>query len=270
MRERVVVKWGGGLITKKDEMKTVRTDVLDRLASQLQACLDHGVDVILVHGAGSFGHLKAKAYRLAEGKVENANLPEDMTQEEAVNDVRSDMLELNQHVLDALTKHDVSAVSLPPHQWARGTGKEFQGDLAVFESAPSGIVVVTHGDVVECDSPVNFGILSGDDLVHRLATEVSGVKRLVFAMGGVEGVLSEPPNGQNDAEKLLDILTKEDVFEGLHMADLDVTGGIGLKVARGFQTAEHGIAVHLVSGELDQRVTDACLGRQVRGTTLRS
>ena len=89
MRERVVVKWGGGLITKKHEMKTVRTDVLDDLARQLEACLDEGVDVVLVHGAGSFGHLKAKAYRLAEGKVNDGNLPSEMTQEEAVADVRS-------------------------------------------------------------------------------------------------------------------------------------------------------------------------------------
>ena len=269
MRERVVVKWGGGLITKKDEMKTVRTKVLDQLTEQLVACLEHGVDVILVHGAGSFGHLKAKQYRLADGKVNTADLPEDMSQEAAVIEVRSDMLELNQHVMDALTKHDVSAVSLPPHQWATGTGKGFDGDLALFESAPGGIVVVTHGDVVECAPPMNFGILSGDDLVYRLATEVSGVKRLVFAMGGVEGVLSEPPSGENDASKLIEVLTRDGVFDGEHTADLDVTGGIGLKVSRGFQAAEHGIAVHLVSGEHDRRVTDACLGRTVRGTVLR-
>ena len=269
MRERVVVKWGGGLITKKDELKTVRTKVLDQLTLQLVACLDHGVDVILVHGAGSFGHLKAKEYRLADGKVDNADLPEDMTQEEAVLEVRSDMLELNQHVMDALTKHDVSAVSLPPHHWANGVGKDFEGDLTMFQSAPSGIVVVTHGDVVDCGPPAMFGVLSGDDLVYRLATEVSGVKRLVFAVGGVEGVLSEPPTGKNDASKLIEVLTRESVFEGEHMTELDVTGGIGLKVTRGFQAADHGIAVHLVSGEHDQRVTDACLGRTVRGTVLR-
>ena len=53
--------------------------------------------------------------------------------------------------------------------------------------------MVTHGDVVDCDEPLMFGILSGDDLVYRLATELSGVKRLIFAMGGVEGVLLSPP-----------------------------------------------------------------------------
>ena len=54
MRERVVIKWGGGLITQKDRMKTVRTDVLDHLADQLESCITAGLDVVLVHGAGSF------------------------------------------------------------------------------------------------------------------------------------------------------------------------------------------------------------------------
>jgi isopentenyl phosphate kinase len=185
-------------------------------------------------------------------------------------DVRNDMLELNEHVLAALTKRDVSAVSLPPHQWAKNTGPHFEGDLSLFESAPQGIVVVTHGDVVDCDEPKRFGILSGDDLVYRLATELSDVKRLVFAMGGVEGVLSEPPTGEGDDEKLIEELRESDTYKGEHMSNLDVTGGIGLKVQRGFQTAQHGVEVHLVSGEIGQRVKDACLGNHVRGTTLRS
>ena len=54
MRERVVVKWGGGLITHKDRMKSVRSEVLDDLANQLESCVEAGLDVILVHGAGSF------------------------------------------------------------------------------------------------------------------------------------------------------------------------------------------------------------------------
>ena len=268
MRERVIIKWGGGLITEKDKMKTVRTDILDSLANQLEACVTQGMDVVLVHGAGSFGHLKARKYRLAEGRQTRDSVPPNMTQDEAVEAVRNDMQELNQYVIDALTKYDVSAVSLPPHLWARNTGPSFEGDLTMFEGAPRGIVVVTHGDVVDCDMPEEFGILSGDDLVYRLATELSGVQRLVFAMGGVEGILSEPPNGVNDASKLIETMRIKDGYEGEHMSEIDVTGGIGLKVERGFQTAAHGVAVHLVSGEIEMRVRDACLGHEVRGTTL--
>ena len=177
-------------------------------------------------------------------------------------------MELNQHVLDALTKYDVSAVSLSPHHWARNTGPEFEGDLSMFAAAPQGIVMVTHGDVVDCDGVAEFGILSGDDLVYRLATELPGVKRLVFAMGGVEGVLSSPPTGENDDQRLMPTLSRDDAFEGEHAAHMDVTGGIGLKVARGFAAATHGVEVHLVSGEMEHRVRDACLGEPVRGTVL--
>ena len=196
MRSRVVVKWGGGLITEKGILKTVRTDILNSLAEQLERCLKANLDIILVHGAGSFGHLKAKQYRLAEGRVSDENMEGEMTQDEAIQSVRSDMMELNQHVLDALTQRDISAVSLPPHNWARNTGPNFQGDISIFGQSPAGIVMITHGDVVECDGALEFGILSGDDIVLRFSQELPGVERLVFAMGGVDGVLATPPNEQ--------------------------------------------------------------------------
>ncbi|MBL6742892.1 MAG: isopentenyl phosphate kinase family protein [Candidatus Poseidonia sp.] len=267
MRDRVVLKWGGGLITEKDRLKTVRTDVLDQLAEQLHSCLKEGVDVILVHGAGSYGHLKAKKYQLAEGFLSGVEF-EPLTQHEAVTDVRNDMLELNQHVMESLTRRDISAVALPPHQWARGTGPQFQGDLSFFEQAPKGIVMVTFGDVVDCDGDKEFGILSGDDIVKRLAAEIKGIKRLVFAMGGVEGVLASPPSEDNPTPELLSRLTKDDVFVGEHQSNMDVTGGIGLKVRRGFETLEAGVEVWLVSGEVGIRVQEACMGLPVVGTQL--
>lgn len=267
MRERIVLKWGGGLITEKGLLKTVRPDVLASLAEQLTDVLAEGVDVILVHGAGSFGHLKAKQYRLAEGRVDDAQFDEGYTQLDAVEEVRNDMVELNDHVMKALTTYDISAVSLAPHTWATNTGPTFNGDVSLFGAAPQGIVMVTHGDVVDCTDERGFGILSGDDLVVRLAKEVGGVTRLVFAMGGVDGVLAQPPREDED-QVLLPTLSRNEAFTGEHASDLDVTGGIGLKVDRGFSVLESGIEVMLVSGEHEGRVRDACLGREVRGTRL--
>jgi len=267
MRDRVVIKWGGGLITDKAALKTPRIDVLDLLAEQLERCLDNEMDVVLVHGAGSFGHLKAKQYRLAEGRVNAQEIKGELTQDEAVEEVRQDMLDLNEHVMNALTKRDISAVTLPPHQWARNTGPHFNGDLSFFQDAPPGIVLVTYGDVVECDGDSEFGILSGDDLVVRLAVELPRVKRLVFAMGGVDGVLAEPPQPGRE-QHLLTTLEREQVFRGDHASEIDVTGGIGLKVERGFLVLGHGVEVILVCGEAKQRVADACLGHSVRGTRL--
>ncbi|MED5499114.1 MAG: hypothetical protein VX845_05490, partial [Candidatus Thermoplasmatota archaeon] len=57
----VVVKLGGGLITEKASMTTVHEERLNRLAREIAAAARQGVRVLVVHGAGSFGHLRAKA-----------------------------------------------------------------------------------------------------------------------------------------------------------------------------------------------------------------
>ena len=112
------------------------------------------------------------------------------------------------------------------------------------------------------------GVHIPDDIVKRLAAEIEGVNRLVFAMGGVEGVLASPPQDGEPMPELLSTLSSNDVFVGEHQSDMDVTGGIGLKVKRGFEALDSGIEVWLVSGEHGLRVQEACMGLPVTGTQL--
>ena len=266
MRERVVIKWGGGLITDKTKLCTPNLAVISELAAAVKQCIDSKVDVVLVHGAGSYGHLRAKHWRLNEGRVGASISPDDecSAQDEAVACVRQDMLDLNTHVIASLQNLGIKTSVHPPHQWAIGVGADFSGSLVPFETEP-GTVAVTFGDVVPIEGPQEFGILSGDDLVLRLAAEVPGVKRLVFAIGGVDGLLRVPPD-QATAEDLIAEWSPAVVFEGAHYSDIDVTGGIGLKAARGAEAASHGIEVHMVNGGHADRVYKACMGLPVRGT----
>ena len=266
MRDRVVIKWGGGLITDKTTLCTPALDVIEQLAMAVKHCIDSGIDVILVHGAGSYGHLRAKHWRLNEGQTSDSIASDGVcsTQKEAVTCVREDMLALNQHVCSALNEFGIQTSIHPPHLWASGTGAEFRGDLQRFE-VDAGCVAVTFGDVVNVEGEQGFGILSGDDLVYRLATEVPRVKRLVFAIGGVDGLLRVPPEEATE-EDLIEEWSSNVAFEGTHHSDIDVTGGIGLKAARGAQAAAHGIEVLMVNGGYSGRVYRACMGYKVRGT----
>lgn len=266
MRERVVIKWGGGLITDKTTICTPQLTTIDQLAMAVKKCVDDGVDVILVHGAGSYGHLRARHWRLNEGRVAEGISPDGQctTQQEAVMCVRKDMLELNSHVCSALSALNIPTSVHPPHQWAKGTGANFSGNLDRFAVSP-GCVAVTFGDVVDTDDERLFGILSGDDLVYRLATEVPSVKRLVFAIGGVDGLLRVPPE-QATSDDLIEEWSPSIAFEGTHHSEIDVTGGIGLKAARGAQAAAHGVEVHMVNGGYADRVYNACMGLPVLGT----
>ena len=206
MRERVVIKWGGGLITEKSSLCTPNLAILEQLAETIVVCQKNGIDVILVHGAGSFGHLRAKHWRLNEGLLLDAEFNSDgvcTTQREAVHTVRQEMLELNAHVCHALEQKNITPIVHPPHLWAQNTGPGFTGDLNRFHQHEPGQVHVTFGDIVDVEGNEQFGILSGDDLVVRLAVELPGVQRLVFAIKGVDGILRVPPE-QADDDDLID------------------------------------------------------------------
>lgn len=268
MRERVIIKWGGGLITEKSSLCTPDLQVLNQLAQTVSACLRHDVDVVLVHGAGSFGHLRAKHWKLHEGLLLNEDFQPDeicSSQLEAVAQVRKEMLQLNNHVCEALRKNEITPVIHPPHLWAKNTGTEFVGNLDRFLEQNKGQIHVTFGDVVDVEGSQQFGILSGDDLVARLAIELPQVKRLVFAIKGVDGLLRVSPEHAN-ASDLIEHWSPDIQFEGTHQSEIDVTGGIGLKAARGAYVASHGIEVIMVNGGISERVLGAMLGTPVRGT----
>jgi isopentenyl phosphate kinase len=270
MRDCVVIKWGGSLITDKEKMCTPNMETIDSLSNVMRQCVDDGLDIILVHGAGSFGHLRAKYWRLNEGLLpaELFSEQEDCnSQKQAISMVRNDMLTLNNFISNSLKKYDLEASVKPPHQWAENTGSNFNGDITQIFSDYQDSICVTFGDVVECDGEVSFGILSGDDLVVRLCEEIPNVKRLVFAIGGVDGILKRPPKYAND-EDLIEVWSPDLKFDGLHNTEIDVTGGIGLKAARGAEVAKLGIEVVIVNGSYPQRVFDACTGKDVLGTKI--
>ncbi|HIL65141.1 MAG TPA: hypothetical protein EYG33_03125 [Candidatus Poseidoniales archaeon] len=248
----VIIKWGGGLITQKDKLCTVNQHVLDSLARVAANC---SKKLVIVHGAGSFGHIKAKQYRLSEGDIEGHD------QKDGINIVRKDMLLLNSKVMDSLKNVGLNAKAFPPHLWANGFGPNFSGKLPIYDG-----ITVVFGDVVP-DESQGFGILSGDDLVLRYALETPNVERVVFAIGGVDGLLRVPPS-RAGAEDLIEFWSEDMEFEGEHAYEIDVTGGIGLKATRGAFIANNGIEVLMVNGEKPDRILSAIEGKPVRGTRI--
>ncbi|MDA8623193.1 isopentenyl phosphate kinase [Candidatus Poseidoniales archaeon] len=269
MGRRIVVKFGGALITKKDEQSVAHLQIIRKLCSIIKEITEEGIQVIIVHGAGSFGHLKAKRWRLNEGYLPDFELIDDTcsSQREAVDDVRKDMLTLNAIVLSELKQAGLNALSHPPHEWASNLGPQFDGDLVRFKSDDVRTVNVTFGDVVDVDGESKFGILSGDDLVARLSIELPDVESLVFAMGGVDGLLKVPPHLATD-DDLIEYWSPDVSYEGLHQTDIDVTGGIGLKIQRGHLVAKNGISVHLINGEYPERILNLVRNQPWKGTTI--
>lgn len=259
---RVILKLGGGLITDKSKYKQVRMKQIEAVCTTTRELVDLGHSVIIVHGAGSFGHLEAKKWRLAEGH--DSEISKD--QELAVSRVRSDMDELNNLVIESLINAGVKCDVKPPREWVTGVGVGFQGDLSSFAREPGEPVPVTFGDVVETADDNRFGILSGDHIMVRLGCEMPDVSACVFLLGDVDGLMDRPPNDLGAV--LLPTWHLDDVFSDSHNPDVDVTGGIMLKVHCAALIARHVDDVWLLNGTVPSRILDVLSSADTIGTRI--
>tara|TARA_B100001123_G_C15244303_1_gene1000301 strand:+ start:748 stop:1560 length:813 start_codon:yes stop_codon:yes gene_type:complete len=262
--ERVVIKLGGSLITEKSKLCTPRREVIKEIALAINELRSNGISMILVHGAGSFGHLKAKSWSLDKGTNESISGGFGLTSQiDAVNSVRADMEHLNSIIVDELSNLDIPTMVHPPRDWVTGIGHNFTGDLSRFASYD--FVHITFGDVVDCNDERLFGILSGDDLIYRIGTEMENVSRIIFAMGDVDGLMTEPPESENS--KLIQTWSSKDGINGLHDENVDVTGGIFLKASRAAKAAECGLDVLFIRGTKN-RIISASMGKDCISTRI--
>ena len=153
----------------------------------------------------------------------------------------------------------------PPSEWAIGTGSKFQGDITNFERGVASPVPITFGDVVNTNDQREFGILSGDDLMVRLSRELV-VSHCIFLIGDAEGVLTGPPHLEDS--KLISRLGTEEEFQGPHNSEIDVTGGISLKIDSARRIASDVEEVWILDGRSPERVLELLTTGETRGTKI--
>ena len=262
MVAKVVVKLGGGLITDKSSIKTPRLDIIDSICDEISNLVSSGNSVIIVHGAGSYGHLLAKKWSLSQGLRKDFS----RQQREAVQIVRSDMRELSSLVSKSLRDRGLETITLPPSEWAKNTGASFEGDLSMFDSSPDYVVPITFGDIVNVDGAAEFGILSGDDLMARISIEIPSVTHCVFLLGDADGMMDKPPH--LEGSKLIKLWKSGEFVETEHNTEQDVTGGIELKAERASLISKKVEEVWFINGNCPERLSELLTDGTTIGTKI--
>ena len=163
LKDIIILKFGGSVITdKKSEIPKVKHKVLDRICNILK---DKKRNMIIVHGAGSYGHPIAKRYALAEG------LNGSSEQKKAIKETRKQVYELNQLLCKRLQESGIETKSvIPSHSMKTRGSREIENfPISEFDNAlKEGRIPVTFGDVTE-DLIQGINILSGDVIMMELA-----------------------------------------------------------------------------------------------------
>lgn len=216
-RVHLIVKLGGSCLTEKNRPHTLHPTLFQPCIDTIVRLYNSGHSLILIHGAGSFGHYEAATHKLSSGSCPPIG----------VSDTHIAVRQLNVHVVAALVAKGVPAIGVSPLLVTGKTRAEFVASLL-----DRGHLPVLHGDAVYLGDG-RTAVLSGDALVSSLAIRFGFVKRVVF-LCDVEGVLEKPPGQGGAVVKKVTVDEKGGVsMEGdvnVGTSGVDVTGGIVGKV----------------------------------------
>lgn len=217
-----VLKIGGSILTDKNRRLFARSEEINRVAEEVAP---YAENLILIHGAGSFGHVLAEEYKLRE-----------KFNPEGLRATHSSVVELNRLVVEALARS--GANPMPVHPFSCATLRD--GKIESFSLEPiermieEGLLPVLHGDVA-MDITRKAGIVSGDDLVPYLARSLDA--EIVAEGTDKDGVLVE---GKPIKRISWDDWTAVEGYLG-GSSTTDVTGGMREKVLKLLGLADAGI-----------------------------
>lgn len=262
MKELVLVKLGGSLITDKTKRECLRKKTLSRVVQELKD-VSSKVKLIVGHGGGSFPHFPAKKYRVNEGVINKDSIKGFCLTHDAA-------CRLNRLVVKEFLNAGINAVSLQPSACMLcKDGKIIESYLEPLkELLKNDIIPVPYGDAA-LDLTKGITIISTEQVLAEIALKLKA-KRIIIA-GIVPGVFTADPFKDKNA-KLIPRITRENFSEirkmllGSH--GVDVTGGMLTKVEEMLALADKGIESQIVGAEESDNLKKALLGKDV-GTIIK-
>ena len=260
----IILKVGGSILTNKDAQSEVDGKSLKRIASEIKKSLDTSQkELVIVHGAGSFGHPPAKKYKIGEEFG-----PEEYPQKRVgFCEIQNEVKKLNMYICEAFIEEGLPVIAIPASSFITATNKRItNGNLDSFKRYLSkGFIPVIYGDVV-LDDELEFCVISGDQIIQYLAKNLNPDR--VILGTDVDGVYSKNPKTHDDAiffEKFTS-LEDLDTFEGT--TNVDVTGGMVGKIKELLYLADLGIESKIINAEVEDNIFKVLENENVKGTLI--
>ena len=254
MMKLLIIKLGGAAITDKKSLKTAKTDIIKKIAGQIKILHEQKYKIIIVHGAGSFGHILANEYGFNGDK--NLNLNENM--ELGASKIRNSVQKLNQIILDVFDEYNIKSYSIPVSSNILKMGK-LDAKLEFFNlfnlALENNLIPITYGDICLNDGIEKFKIISGDYIMEELVKKIEGEKHVIFG-SNVDGYYDD-----NNGEKIIinkikfseiDKIIKNKFDEEY----IDVTGGMQGKLRHISNLGKYVNQVDLINLEKDNAILD--------------
>ncbi|PIR84030.1 hypothetical protein COU18_01320 [Candidatus Kaiserbacteria bacterium CG10_big_fil_rev_8_21_14_0_10_51_14] len=264
MRNIRIIKLGGSIITdKKAGRPILRTRRIQEIAREIAIALAKKPSrrIILLYGAGSFGHPLAHRYGLLSKSLSKHTFV-------GVGYTVAAMRELGTHLAKLFLDAGIPVVPLQTSSFAYvQRGRLYFTDLAIVEDIlKNGGVPLLGGDVVFSDHK-RTTIASADTLAVELADRLKNV-RLLFA-SDTDGVYATfPPRKHEKPLQKLDRVSLNRLLKTMRSKTTrtDVTGAMGGKLRA--LLAAHNTTAVVFNGNTRGNLSAVLSGKK-RGTEVR-
>lgn len=230
MKNVILVKLGGSIITDKTTPYKARPDAIKRLAREIKKF--DNLHIVIAHGSGSFGHTSAKEFGGKKGYKSKWGIAK----------VARDAMEINRIVMDILIEEGLPAISLRPMSMILTNKSKIKNQLfeIIEEVLNQGLIPVVYGDVI-WDKKWKSTIYSGEKTLNEIGVYLTkkgfNVDRII-QVGETNGVYDKKGNtipliNKNNWKKIKDYIFKNKTA--------DVTGGMKHKIENALSIAEKGI-----------------------------
>ena len=223
----LILKIGGSVITKKElSAPALRVEIIEEIGRILKTHSDSKeIRLILIHGAGSFGHILAKRYSLQNGTKDH---PEKIPQ---ALEVQESVTKLHTEIMRLFKACNLPVQSFPTHQYITND----KGSISQIETNPlkialgAGLIPVLYGDMIP-DLTWGYSVCSGDEIVAELSQIFSAES--VFFASDVNGIYTKDPHVFKDATLIPETTLQEIISRKIQLDEshnTDVTGGLSKK-----------------------------------------
>ncbi|MCX8197067.1 MAG: isopentenyl phosphate kinase [Candidatus Micrarchaeota archaeon] len=247
-----VLKIGGSVITKKSKWKKADLKAMKKIAAALKdAVAASRPELVIVHGAGSFGHMLVKKYGL-QGKIDTKK------KKQACKKVQDSCRMLSEIFCKYLKKAGIKCKMMVPHKIIVAENRKIAkfDNKKIQKTIANGEIPVLYGDMVP-DRKLGFSVCSGDQIVAWLGKK----SELVVFGTDVDGVIA--------GGRLVDRITKENYSKILPFLEKpdkpDVTGGMKRKIDE--IKAIMGKA-YIVNARYPNRIKNILLGKKAKCTII--
>ena len=255
----IVIKLGGAAITDKTKQSVINRKTIKATARVLASHRHY----ILVHGAGSFGHIPVKRYNL-KGVVRSKR------QLVGYAKTKASLLELEKELVSILSESHIPVAPVAASSCLiADRGRIISQNLApIANMVRLGLVPCIGGDLVQ-DISLGTSVVSGDQIASKLA--IAFHARTIIFGTDVDGLYTADPKIDREAKLIseLDAATLRQWAKRAGTASVpDASGGMRGKLTEMIPAVRVGITVKIVNLNNPRRLQRAIAGKTVKGTTI--